>query len=500
MTLIRVPAGSGAPGDLRAIRLLIIPVFNMHDPSHQPRQLSIVMTFASPRLSRHDVLVTLPKMIGNVPSQQYGKDSLQAFDNMGMLELAVSDATNERVWFVKRATCGDVSLQFNALPRPVDADTPPGPRVDLREQFGGILGVGSSFLPLPPNRNSDAQYESTIEWDLGQSPYGTRTVCSFGEGTGPIRRKGSPSLLRDPVFGVGPLRRLVNNDKTPSGALFNVFCASEADPYRIFLRETPRGNGGTAFRRSFMFEYDKDILRLERFVFPVLAHEMVHNWPLLNKESDGSNDDLDTGDENWYSEDDAAARFGLRNKKYLLGELNSYLSGYYTNPVIKMTNEEATRRSWEEPNALRLRYSRGFTYLLKVGAQVWEKTAGRTSIDSIVYELLERKRRGKSHMLQDWLIIIERELGHTGVDEYHDMANGVLVVPPADFPPAKYKMKLVRQDQEVLEFVFSQDSINTRRIRGLKPGSRADQAGLKEGDKILESSFFIGKPATTLRR
>lgn len=182
-------------------------------------------------------------------------------------------------------------------------------------------------------------------------------------------------------------------------------------------------------------------------------------------------------------------RFGLRDDKYLLRELNASLSGYYTNPDIKMTNEEAARRCWEDPSALRLRYNRGFTYLLKVDAQVREKSAGKTSIDSIIYELLERKRNRKPYMLQDWLTIVERELGQSGIDEYHDMANGVLVIPPTDFLPAEYGMKLVRQDQEVLEFGFNGDSIDNRVIGGLKPGSRADKAGLKEGDRILENTF-----------
>lgn len=316
---------------LCAIRLSLTPVFDMHDPSHPPRHISIVMTFVAPEISQHDVLVTLPVMLGNVPSQQYDKDAIQISDDSGPLDFSVSDVENERTWVVERATCGDVVFRFDALPRSINADTPPGPRVDLREQFGGLLAAGSSFLPLPPDRIPEDQYLSTLEWDLSQSPDGTRAVWSFGEGVGPIQRTGSLSVLRDSVFGVGPLRRLIDSDTDPWGSIFNVFWfgdpvfdviqlgkdtqklfakmskffgekASEENSYRIFLRSVPRGVGGMAFQRSFVFEYDKDILRLENVIFPTLAHEMVHNWPILGKETDGTNQDVDTGDENWYSE------------------------------------------------------------------------------------------------------------------------------------------------------------------------------------------------------
>lgn len=56
---------------------------------------------------------------------------------------------------------------------------------------------------------------------------------------------------------------------------------SPDNPYRVFVRiATPaRGNGGGAFTRSYMLEYDATV----RFEPPILmktllSHEMVHNW------------------------------------------------------------------------------------------------------------------------------------------------------------------------------------------------------------------------------
>ncbi|RDW57345.1 peptidase m61-containing protein [Coleophoma crateriformis] len=522
--LISTPESSG----LAAIRVHLTPVFSdFSSASPQPRHLAISMTLSSPEAEVDAELLSLPLVIGNVPSQQYNKDALSASDAAGPLDLEVRDDGNTRKWFVQRRTVGEVTVAFTAKPRVVNSDTPPGPRIDLREQFGGLLGVGSTFLPLPSDRDSTSQYHCTLQWDLSKSPKGTRSVWSFGEGTGPIVRTGSLSVLRDSVIGVGPLRSFVDASVDPSGDIFNVYwfgdpefdvlqfgedtkvlfekmskffgeASSKENSYRIFLRNTPRGNGGMAFQRSFILEYDKDISRLEHTVFPVVAHEMVHNWPLLGKETDGSDQDIDTSDESWYSEGVAnyyatmlPYRFGLRDKAYVIKQVNDFLSGYYTSPVVTMSNSEATRLSWQEPNALRLRYNRGFTYILKVGAQLRDKSRSKTTLDKVIYELLERKRHGQSYKLKDWLAILCRELGQSAVDEFYEMADGKLVIPQPDFLSQEFGMKLVRQDQEILELGFDASSINDRVISGLKTGTRASEAGVKDGDKILGNSFMF---------
>ncbi|RDW63330.1 peptidase m61 containing protein [Coleophoma cylindrospora] len=523
--LISTPESSG----LAAIRVHLTPVFSsFSSASPQPRHLAIDMTLSSPEAEADTELLSLPLIIGNVPSQQYNKDALSASDASGPLDLEVRDEGNTRKWIVQRRTVGDVTVAFTATPRVVNSDTPPGPRIDLREQFGGLLGVGSTFLPLPSDRDSTSQYRCTLQWDLSKSPEGTRSVWSFGEGAGPIVRIGSLSVLRDSVIGVGPLKSFVDARADPSGEIFNVYwfgdpefdvlqfgkdtkvlfekmskffgeASSKENSYRIFLRNTPRGNGGMAFQRSFILEYDKDILRLEHTVFPVVAHEMVHNWPLLGKETDGSDQDIDTSDESWYSEGVAnyyatmlPYRFGLRDKAYVMKQINDFLSGYYTSPVVNMSNSEATRISWQEPNALRLRYNRGFTYILKVGAQLRDKSRNKTTLDNVIYELLERKRHGQSYKLKDWLAILHRELGQSAVDEFYEMAGGCkLVIPQPDFLSQEFGMKLVRQDQEILELGFDPSSISDRTISGLKENTRASEAGVEDGDKILANSFMF---------
>jgi predicted metalloprotease with PDZ domain len=48
---------------------------------------------------------------------------------------------------------------------------------------------------------------------------------------------------------------------------------------------------------------------------------------------------------------------------------------------------------------------------------------------------------------------------------------------------------LKKVDQEILDFGIDRESFEEGVVRGLKEGSRAEQAGLKEGDRIVKSSY-----------
>jgi hypothetical protein len=81
---------------------------------------------------------------------------------------------------------------------------------------------------------------------------------------------------------------------------------SKENPYRVFVRSvTPaRGFGGTGGIRSFVLEYDSYIVTIhQNEIFYLLAHEMVHNWPLMLS-SPGKYMDLIA----WYNEGIESAR------------------------------------------------------------------------------------------------------------------------------------------------------------------------------------------------
>jgi hypothetical protein len=68
--------------------------------------------------------------------------------------------------------------------------------------------------------------------------------------------------------------------------------------YRIFIRRATlaHGFGGTALSRSYVLEYNETIAdEQQSFIEFTLAHEMVHNWLLMDNKADGFEND-------WYIE------------------------------------------------------------------------------------------------------------------------------------------------------------------------------------------------------
>lgn len=158
--------------------------------------------------------------------------------------------------------------------------------------------------------------------------------------------------------------------------------------------------------------------------------------------------------------------------------------------MIKLTNEELAKNVWNSidfQNMQRLPYSRGFTYIMRVDAQIRKKSFGKRSVDDVVFALLDKKNKRQSFGLTEWLLLLEDELPDTATQEFKFMADGGLLIPLEDTLGPDYR--LVRQDQEMLELGFDASSINNRVISGLRKGSRAAAAGLKDGDTILKNTF-----------
>ena len=235
-----------------------------------------------------------------------------------------------RHYITKRKTTGSVILVFVAVPVEVNSNTPIGGRYELRKDQDGAQFMGMSVIPIPGNGNSNSteKFDVKISWDLSAAPVGTRGVSSYGEGN--VARRCRATDVWRMVFATGPVKSYPPHDvelEEKEGFGFYWFgtlpssiaelppiCSrlfekladffddevSEENPYRIFVRSvTPaRGFGGTGGIRSFVLEYDSYISTChEDEIFYLLAHEMVHNWPLMQS-SPGINMDLIA----WYNE------------------------------------------------------------------------------------------------------------------------------------------------------------------------------------------------------
>jgi len=184
--------------------------------------------------------------------------------------------------------------------------------------------VGLSVQPL---------YNISVRWDLSFSPADTETVWTYGEGQFNWLIASADALVNS-VYMVGrqvhkwttkelpgygfywltePPRHLLDDPTALAENISKLFpkMASYFDQigstYRVFLRESPRGYGGSAFQWSFILEWDHgvrigrsedDKTGREDDLYFLISHEMVHNWPTMEGPADGSEDANST----WYEE------------------------------------------------------------------------------------------------------------------------------------------------------------------------------------------------------
>lgn len=447
-------------------------------------------------------------------------------DDDGPLNVHTSDEGKDE-YLVDRQPQGDTVATWN-VPVAEASDKHrdgQGSIYELLRDQGGILGVGRYFIPWFSLGN---KFPVIIEWDLSKCSQGTRSVTSFGEGPQRIEFTGTSDSLLDCIFMVGPINSNTN-DSPPSTPQSKGSCGTywfgdlpsnmEAvtpyatnivprmaehfnDPfgsYRAFLRRTPKGFSGTAFQSSSssIIEYDPSVKDEDDWgLVRLLNRTMVSTWARLDPEDDGSAND-------WFTDGLALLytvflpfRFGQRGPDYFRATVNAFLSAYYTNPLVSRPaapgsqSEDARDVSWYASSA---RSYRAFVYMLKMDAFTRRAAVARGSdvlrpMDELMRELLSRRREGEKIQKEHWLRGVAKLIGEDEAERcFREMLDEGGKVNELDDMLSSFGAKFGPQpvEQESLEFGFGRESLDTGNVIGVEEHSRAWEAGLRDGDKIL---------------
>ncbi|KAK5111397.1 hypothetical protein LTR85_012171 [Meristemomyces frigidus] len=443
-------------------------------------------------------------------------------DDEGAVELSdrfeTSVLSRIRVWKTLRDTSGDIEISYTALPRPVSAATRTGPSLDFRLDQGGLIGSGMGFLALPPDRDGDG-ISATVTLDLSGSQSGFSAVWTYGDGDENVSMEGKNvfSRIANTFWAIGPVKCLVAPKSSPELKEFNMYWFGEppfdpyelgsrlnivfgemraffrdtGDTYRIFLRHNPFPGSltGTALHRSFMHGYDDS----ERHFPPslqdregVLAHEMIHNWVTID---DGSSS------ENWYSEGLAdyyevllRYRLSLLSPREYVDAVNQKLVKYYTSPAVTWSWDTLQNATWKVSHAQEMPYARGFAMGLKLNGLLRDASGDAVSLDDIVGTLVDKLQQGKRHGLREYLDLLTKIFGAEEFSKalVEDMKAGKLQIPQENsLDPLPFAIRLVSLPLETFELGFAENSLLAGdMIEGLVEGSRAELAGLRNGDRV----------------
>lgn len=515
----------------------------------EPKGLDVTMTISCRpgRFTTTTPFLTLPLNRGPTETARYDFDALSVSTASGKaLSLHHEDERQGgdviRNWYLAKVPAkGDFIVRFFAPPRKTDKSTPTGPRIDLRRNTsgGGLCGSGEGFIPVVPDNSENGSsagpeiWDITIDWCLDDAPDGTRCAWSLGDGVHCTWRDSLYSSITRGVFAVGMIRRYPSWDghaalatrnaherqfamywfgdpffdmaKLPrtAGDIFNSIASFFSSPngFRVFMREVDAAHGGTGFTDSFLLEYSQPAKEEldDDTLGHLLSHETVHEYALLDpteppaegyQESEGA----------WYVEGIAeyygsVAPYGGSSisRTQLIDFLNDSTQAYYTSPVVDMEYGDYLRRAWDDLHITRICYYRGFIYIAAENGRIRKATGGAKSFDDVALELYRRRLSNEPNDVGDYRALVADIVGEAEeAENYMAMYRGDLIVPSSD-ALAGLGLTLVRRDAEKFELGFHSRSMSSDHIiRDLVKGSRAEEAGVREGDEVVESWMTWG--------
>jgi predicted metalloprotease with PDZ domain len=504
---------------MSSLRLILTPRLDC-EPADQSIHVRMVLPITSK--AKDDILFHHVLARGPIKTQQFSTDAVTIHDASGSVPVHCADSKDgrRRVFHAGRdLATGELAIEYTAAPWDATEASPCGPQIALERDGGGLTAAGMSFILRP---NTNAVLDTTIEWDLSSAPPGTRAVCSLGEGVR-VTAQVKAADIDECFFAVGPLHSYPAGE---TGGPFGTYWLSsppfdaaalgakmealfpkmagfftDADPtYRIFIRRNvQKCVSGRGLHRGFVFAWTSIAPRDSSEIDEFLMHETVHNWPRLGHSPDGPT--LEEMADGWWNEGIAEYyslflpfRFGIFPEHDFVDRLNIHISGYYTNPDRDVKNKDIQRRFWAGGHVNRIPYQRGLMYFMLLAYQL--NKAGGRSLDQLVLEMLNLRRREQPHGIAVWNAMLEKELGPSAETGYRDMSEAVPIVLPPDCLRVIEGLDwtLERQDQEEFHLGFDEDSLSRGGgvIKDLDPSSRAAEAGVREGDVVTPSySFFF---------
>lgn len=479
------------------------PLYKLHikpsqvDPVKGTAIIDVDITVEGVKVAAGEPVLTHQNMAPNMTGPMMA-DDVTGSDDKGEVTLVSDGKFGMRAWTSARDIEGTLKVHYRRF---IDnghlGSISSIPHVDGE----GVYGIGSMIFLAPA---AEGKYRIALDWDLSAMVPGSTAVSTLGEGD--IVTKATPiSRMARAMFMAGPIKRLPDPPKGAFSAVwtgeptFDVvssmtwtsrlhaymskfFADPVAQPYYVFLRAHPGGNG-VAAPQAFVIGYSPRTT--PESVKYLLGHEMTHTWTATEMGK-------------WYSEGNAVYyqtllpwRAGLMTIDQRLHDINLTAARYFSNDVIGAPDSDIEPKFWSDMRYNVLPYDRGAIYFAVLDGKIRRASGGKRSIDDLIRAMVAIEREEKEPTTEIWLDLLRKELGEEGPAIHNGMINGQWLVPESgDYGPCfrRVNAKIPRYDVG-----FGGPEINRRSVvEGLRADSNAAKAGLKEGDKITYQTSTDG--------
>lgn len=466
-------------------------------------------------------VLRLPLVASNVDTVATVMTGLEARDAAGPLKLTprdvdlpetgMRDAVSggpSREWLADRAIIGALTVRYTV---PAQAALPPrgpAPPFSFSADGKGVSAAGHMFLLLPPG---EQRYRATYAWDLTRAPKGSRGVSSLGEGRRTAAEPLNGAQLRMSFFMAGRIGTWPA--KVPSVGFFGAwqgspcfdasqllawtgdlygrytrfFARKDSQPYAVFLRHNPiNAGGGVGLHNAFVTTFGAKSCRSLDKIRLTLAHEMFHTFQPFIAEPAGL-------ESSWFGEGLATFyqarlpfRFGLLTPEQYIADVNWTAARYYTSAMARVPNREVPGRFWADTRVRTLPYDRGMLYFAALDDELRKASGGKRSLDDLMKAMLANESKGTRNGNADWEELLRQDLGESAVKRFRGFLEGEMPVPASDaFGPCFRRVAKPLRRYE-LGFEPAVLAEPRRIVRGVVAGSAAAEAGLRDGDEIVD--------------
>ncbi len=454
---------------------------------------------------------------------------LEVRDHAGKTLTVTHPETNR--WVVTHDRADRLSLSYT-IPSRTLPPTQRGNDYRIRLDSSGFHFIGELGLIIPEHLESDEVCRVTAGFK-GFDRDGWSIVSSYGAGAGPFTVSQTMQDARRSLILAGKLsvltRRVQGNTVAVAikeddwkvdpeqladcvAAIVKVerdFWSDHSDPWFLVTlvangTSASKGSfsiGGTGLDNSFALFCNNDITLdpdspRSLQVKVLLAHEYFHTWnggKIASSAEEGAGYWMSEGFTDFYARR-LLLRAGLISPQEFVAKLNEALERGGGNPEKNASAARINDLFWKNSDVQHVPYERGDRVALAVDEEIRSVSKGARSLDDLMIDLFHRTRSGEKYSSELVLRLIEKETSKAFADSVR-----ACVVDGADLrlpdsiaaPPARRGTGVSRSFDPGFD---TSASVSSKVVTGVREGTEAHKAGLRDGQKIRGMSISSGGP------